>query len=259
MFDINDIQKSELVLEYQPQMFPDGSLRGFEALVRVDHPEKGIVYPDTFIPALEKEPVFICDFGLQVIKKSTEFFLKNGLFEDGLVLSINVSPVQIGETFVASVKKILSQLGEYASFIVFEITETTAIFDPAPIKDAMKSLKTLGVRFAIDDFGTGYSSFTSITKLPFSEIKIDKSFMPMEVLSVEHIQGIIGCFIAIGKNMQLSVVAEGIETEAQYKLFQNAKCIIQGYFISKPIGERETVKFCKKQGLLKKRGILSVW
>ncbi|HTQ84018.1 MAG TPA: EAL domain-containing protein [Pseudolabrys sp.] len=225
------IARNELALHYQPQALISGEITGFEALTRWHHPRHGVVPPSTFIP-LAEENGGIIEFG--------EWVLRSACFEAAswprpLQIAVNLSPVQFQRGDLPSlVHQILLETGLSPARLELEITEGVLIGDFNRAVSILRRLKTLGVRIAMDDFGTGYSSLSYLQSFPFDKIKIDKVF----ITNLGHSQQsatIIRAVIALGRGLDLPVVAEGVETEEQLTFLAREACSgMQGYYIGRP-------------------------
>lgn len=237
--------KGQFSLSLQPQLETHSKkLYGFEALLRWQHPEKGMISPDDFIPILENSEHMV-ELGYWVIRRCfelSEFFTTMGLTE--VRVAINLSADQFMDPELPRyLKGLLEEFDTSASRFDLELTEQTLVKDIERAIITMDALKEVGFSFAIDDFGTGYSSLAYIKKMPVDVIKIDKSFI-FGMLENHADYQIIMSTIAMVKNLGLTVVAEGVESSAQLRsLTENACDIIQGYYFSKPIPEVELKEF----------------
>lgn len=230
------LERSEFFLVYQPQYnLLDGSLVGFEALIRWLHPLKGIIYPLDFIPFAEETGLIdkIEDWVLETACRQTSEWKSIG-FGD-LKISINISGNTLSKSsWMNKVGQHLEGCTDYGR-VIFEITETAVIGD---IEDSIKALETLhemGIHIALDDFGTGYSSLTYLQSLPIDIIKLDKSFV-WSIGIDEDKSYIVRTVIDLAHRLGIKVVAEGVETEEQLSFLKDAGCdLAQGYYFSKPI------------------------
>ncbi len=225
------ISRDELALHYQPQAHIDGDITGFEALMRWHHPRDGLVPPSTFIP-LAEESGLIPVLGEWILRTACR---EAASWPRPLHVAINLSPVQFQHGDLPRlVHQILLESGLAPSRLELEITEGVLIGDFTRAVSILRRLKNLGVRIAMDDFGTGYSSLSYLQSFPFDKIKIDQSF----VANLSHSQQaatIIRAVIALGRGLNLPVVAEGVETEEQLRFLANEHCNeIQGYFVGRP-------------------------
>ncbi|CDG83325.1 putative bifunctional diguanylate cyclase/phosphodiesterase [Janthinobacterium agaricidamnosum] len=230
------IERDEFRLHVQPKiMLGSGQVVGVEALVRWVHPERGNVFPDEFIPFAEQTG-FIRVLTRWVLEKSAALcqeLIQQGVF---LKISVNLSTRDLlDQDLPAKFADILLRHNLAPSSFCLEITESAIMDDPVRAQTTLERLHAMGVDLSIDDFGTGYSSLAYLKRLPVDELKIDKSF----VLNMENDEGdtkIVRSTIDLGHNMGLRVVAEGIESEAVWRLLAELGCDQgQGYFMSRPI------------------------
>ncbi|MEW6994254.1 putative bifunctional diguanylate cyclase/phosphodiesterase [Colwelliaceae bacterium MEBiC 14330] len=235
------LAKQQFNLSLQPQICAQTKkLYGFEVLLRWQHPERGMISPEDFIPILENSQHMI-ELGYWIIRRCFELAIK--LKHYGLPdvrIAINLSAGQfIDANLPHFLKELLLEFSLTAKNFEFELTEQILVKDMVHTIEMMESLKAMGFSFAIDDFGTGYSSLAYLKKMPVDVIKIDKSFVFGMLENHSDFQ-IITSTIAMVKNLGLLVVAEGVETQAQLRsLIENDCDIIQGYYYSKSIPEHE--------------------
>ena len=230
------LKRDEMTLVYQPLVsLRDGRIVGLESLARWEHPERGIVDPDDFIP-LAEETGLMPTLGSQVLELACR---QIGIWRDrGLPIvpvSVNVSvrQLQTGD-FVGLVRHILLEHDISPELIQFEITENVASEGATKILEHISALNRLGTQVAIDDFGTGYSSFSYLMEYQISTIKIDKSFLTGIPGSARNL-AIVKAIISLGENLGLEVVAEGVETQEQLEVLRQHKCSVgQGYLLGKP-------------------------
>jgi diguanylate cyclase (GGDEF)-like protein/PAS domain S-box-containing protein len=225
------ISRDELVLHYQPQAHIDGEITGFEALVRWHHPRHGLVPPGTFIP-LAEESGLIIPLGEWILRTVCR---EAASWPRPLDIAINLSPVQFQHGDLPRlVHEILLETGLSPSRLELEITEGVLIGDFTRAVAILRRLKALGVRIAMDDFGTGYSSLSYLQSFPFDKIKIDQAFVA-NLAQSQQAATIIRAVIALGRGLNLPVVAEGVETEEQRQFLASENCSeIQGYFVGRP-------------------------
>jgi diguanylate cyclase (GGDEF)-like protein/PAS domain S-box-containing protein len=230
------LQRRELVLYYQPKAgLASGAVDSVEALVRWNHPDRGLVFPDAFIPLAQET-------GL--IRPLTQYVLEEAIRQcrawqsEGIELSVSVNLSArnlLDVEFPDQVERLLASSGLEPARLELEITETTMLNDGARTKAALDRLSGLGVRISIDDFGTGYSSLSYLRQLPISEIKIDRSFV-MNMDNCEDDAVIVRSTIDLGRNLGLKVVAEGVESEAVWQQLRRLGCTAaQGYYLTKPV------------------------
>ncbi len=224
-------------LLYQPQIdLRTKQCVGVEALLRWRAENKDIHYPDEFIPVAE-DTGMILELGEWVLQQAlSDFDNINSFCELKPVVSVNVSAVEFREhAYVDRVLKKLSDSGVPAHSLCLEITETVLAEDIEQITENMQRLREAGVQISLDDFGTGYSSLSYLHKMPFDELKIDRSFIADLTVNPEA-NTLVKAIIGLGKNMKLRVVAEGGETEQQCEIIgQMGGDIMQGYFFAKPM------------------------
>ena len=234
------IERREFVVEYQPIMrLRTREIVGVEALVRWEHPERGLVGPADFI-ALAEETGLIVPIGAWVLREACRHgrrwqLEREGEGEERLTVAVNVSARQLAEpAFVDAVASALSETGMDPAGLCLEVTESVLIEDPDSSTDTLAALKALGVRVAVDDFGTGYSSLEHLRRFPIDSVKIDRSFVRGLPHSSEDV-AIVGAVIELGHALNLSVVAEGVETADQLGNLQSAGCdTAQGFLFSRP-------------------------
>ncbi|MHB8130523.1 MAG: putative bifunctional diguanylate cyclase/phosphodiesterase [Mobilitalea sp.] len=233
------IRKNELYMVFEPQyLCGTNTLRGYEALARWRSPEIGLVSPAQFIPIAEETGIII-EMGKWIIKTVLMKFkeLQRKCYITPMV-SINISVVQMLEpSFVAMIKEILLETEFDSRYLEFEITESVFIACPDYIIDVIKQLRKLGIRIALDDFGTGYASLSYLQMLPINVLKIDKSFI--DKISSQSIKNqIVGNIISLSHQLDIEVVAEGVELEEQLEYLTEHNCdYVQGYLLSRPINE----------------------
>ena len=230
------LKRDEMTLVYQPLVsLEDGRIVGLEALVRWEHPERGIVGPDSFIPLAEQTGL-MPTLGSQVLElacRQIGSWRNRGLPVVPVSVNVSVRQLQTGD-FVGLVRHILLEHDISPELIQFEITENVASEGARKILEHISALNRLGTRVAIDDFGTGYSSFSYLMEYQISTIKIDKSFLT-GVPGSDRNLAIVKAIISLGKNLGLKVVAEGIETQEQLELLRQNECSVgQGYLLGKP-------------------------
>ncbi len=246
------VGRGEFFLEYQPIVRMDGAptLHGFEALVRWNHPHKGVVPPSLFIPVAE-ESGLIVELGLIVLREACRTLSRwreQIPAAANLVMSVNLSPRQFSESnLVEDVKAVLQETGLPPSALKLEITESAIMDNAASAVDKLRRLKALGMALSIDDFGTGYSSMSSLQQFPLDTLKIDLSFVRRIEQGPEG-QEIVKAIISLAHSLQLQVIAEGVERTSQRDILRGLNCeFAQGYLYSKPIGEaaaREYLASC---------------
>lgn len=226
----------QFVLHYQPQFHLDGTIVGAEALIRWQHPERGLVFPGDFI-AVAEESELIVPMGHWVLHTAcSQLAAWQGDTRYGhLQLSVNVSARQFRQRdFVARVIEVLRETGVRPHLLKLELTESLVLDNVDDTIAKIGLLKTKGVRFSVDDFGTGYSSLAYLTRLPLDQLKIDQSFV--RNLGVRHTDDVIvQTILGMAKNLELDVIAEGVETQAQKDFLARHGCLLfQGYLLGRP-------------------------
>lgn len=242
------LRQGELRVYYQPQVdMRSGRMTGTEALVRWQHPEKGLLMPGAFIPIAE-ETRLIIDLGNEVMRQAclqqVEWYRAG--FNPGRV-SVNLAGAQIHEAdLVESIQNVLSLTGCKPQWLELEVTEGFIMQDPARTVPILKQLKEMGILLSIDDFGTGYSSLTYLKRLPVRRLKIDQSFVRNSVMDPNDL-AIIEAIIALANKLDLELIAEGVETEEQKKLLLQAGCpYAQGYLYGKPMPALELMEMLRE-------------
>lgn len=229
------IDNNEFVVHYQPQIeLATGRVSGVEALVRLMHPVRGIVYPDMFIVTTEQLGLIDALTDLVLQRALTEF---SALSRHGdISLSVNVSACSLVDLSLPDrLERSASQHGIALPRIVIEITESGLIKEFGKALDILARLRLRGIGLSIDDFGTGYSSMAQLRRIPSTELKIDRQFVS-EMLVDESAKAVVEQTIELGHRLGLKIVAEGVETEAQMQALLQAGCDFgQGYHFSRPI------------------------
>ncbi|MFZ3322079.1 MAG: EAL domain-containing protein [Usitatibacter sp.] len=240
------IEQGELALHYQPQVGRDSTIVGAEALARWHSPQAGEVLPAAFIP-LAEETGLIHPLGEWTLRRGCEQLAaweREGVPFRGH-LSINVSPWQLARpNFVSRLRDIVVASGVDAHRVMLEITESAVLYDVGETVAKLKEIRPLGVRIALDDFGTGYSSLSIIKDLPLDAIKIDQSFV--RNLGDGATKHLIRVIVAIGEELGLDVVAEGVETQADLEALQALGCgTVQGYLFCRPLAAAQFAEWIR--------------
>ncbi|MGL4800472.1 MAG: EAL domain-containing protein [Cellulosilyticaceae bacterium] len=241
------IKNDEFVLFYQAQtQVATGVVKGFEALIRWMKPDGTMIPPFKFIGVAEETGLMV-PIGAWVIKEACLFI--NRLKEAGyghLYVAVNISVVQLTqEDFVETVEQIIEETAVDASKLHIEITETMLMECIEVNIEKINRIKQKGVIISLDDFGKGYSSLTYLKQLPINVLKIEKAFI--DDIIADNKKNITGAIINLGHELALEVVAEGVEEKMQYDYLEAYKCdVIQGYYISKPIPERQVFEFLEQ-------------
>jgi diguanylate cyclase (GGDEF)-like protein/PAS domain S-box-containing protein len=226
------VARDEFRLVYQPQSDVNtGQMVGFEALLRWDHPARGVVPPGVFIPVAEDSGA-ILQIGEWVLRSACQ---EAASWSQPLTIAINVSALQIySDNFVQLVHTVLLETGLSPRRLELEITETALVRDLQRALNTLRQIKALGVRIAMDDFGTGYSSLSNLRAFPFDKIKIDGSFVK-SVNTNEQAATIVRAVLGLGRGLGLPVLAEGVETRAELQFLENEQCTeVQGYLLGRP-------------------------
>lgn len=224
-------------LYYQPQVDVNGKTTGVEALLRWQHPERGLVSPGDFIPLLESTGQII-EVGAWVLEKAC-YQLASWAQHDRfchLTMSVNISPLQFHDAeFIPRIKAIFERTKAPLERLKLEVTESLFVDARDSARDKMLFLKALGVRLSLDDFGTGYSSLAYLAQLPLDQLKIDQSFV-RQVLTSSANAAIVESTIALAESLSLEVIAEGVETQAQQAWLLAHGChAYQGYLFGRPV------------------------
>ena len=238
------IERGELLLHYQPKFKASGAPAvGAEALLRWQHPELGLLGPDIFIPIAERSGLII-PIGEWVLDQACAQLRQ---WHDGghahWTMAVNLSALQFAATGLPDmVRATLRRHGLPAERLTLEITETTAMKDVDSSLQILNALTTLGVRISIDDFGTGYSSLLYLKRMPATELKIDRAFVRELEESTED-AAIVASIVALGRSLQLQVVAEGVETAGQRDYLSELGCDqLQGYHLGRPMPPDEFLR-----------------
>ncbi|MFD1903411.1 putative bifunctional diguanylate cyclase/phosphodiesterase [Paenibacillus rhizoplanae] len=234
------ISNNELSLHYQPLVDTgSGEIWGFEALIRWNNPVLGFVSPLSFIKIAE-DCRLIVPIGEWVLRAACRFTkdLHNQGYE-GYHISVNISVIQLMlDDFTEMVLSVLEDTGLAPEYLELEITESIFMESFEAISSKLEALKKRGIGIALDDFGTGYSSLSYLKQLPITTLKIDKSFI--DSIDTPNNMSLASSIVTIGHDMGLNVTAEGVETLEQLAFLERTRCDkIQGYYISKPIPEKE--------------------
>ena len=238
------IKNHDLYLVYQPQAsVHTGIITGYEALMRLENPVLGFISPAEFIPIAE-ECGLIRELGDWALYEACRF--NKRIMDQGyknIVVSVNISPAQlIGDSLLHVVKDVLATTGLPAELLELEITESILMDSIEHNLYIINCIKALGVKIALDDFGTGYSSLNYLTRIPINTLKIDKSFIDRIVVNAKD-EYIADTIITLAHKMDIAVIAEGVEDIEQLKILQEQMCdILQGYFFSKPLLEKDFEK-----------------
>lgn len=244
------LERQELALNYQPIIdLQSGELVGLETLLTWNHPSYGTISPNVFIPIAEEAGLIRC-IGTWVLETAFLQAAKWQLnkFKD-FKFAINISSRQLlQEHFFQKIVDLLHKHCISPNQVEFELTETSVMSDTVgPFKQTIKKLSEIGISISIDDFGTGYSSLTRLKHLPIRTLKIEQSFI-QEAITDPNVYIIVNCLIALGKNLGMNVIAEGIETKEQLDLLIAIGCPQgQGFILSKPLTAEQMTAFMKEK------------
>jgi diguanylate cyclase (GGDEF)-like protein len=235
------IQRDELILHYQPKFRADGDqVIGAEALVRWQHPELGLLSPDAFIPIAERSGL-ILPLGDWVLERACAQLRQwHDAGHPEWSMAVNLSPLQFASaTLLDTVQRTLERHALAPRHLTLEVTETTAMKDVEASLQILHGLTAMGVNISIDDFGTGYSSLLYLKRMPATELKIDRAFVRDLEDNAED-AAIVSSIIALGRSLQLQIVAEGVETAGQRQYLSELGCdLLQGYHLGRPVDAQE--------------------
>lgn len=246
------VENNEFKVVYQPKVnISTGELDGAEALIRWNHPVKGLISPDKFIPLAEEIGLIgrIGEFVIRTVCEQNKQWQVSGY--KPVPIAVNLSVKQLNESSLINlIKKILNDTKLYSKWLEFEITESMIIENFQRSEKVLNKIREIGMKIYLDDFGTGYSSLNYLKSLPINYIKIDKSFID-GITTDEKQRFIASVLINLAHGIGLKVVAEGVEKKEQLIILQNYGCdIVQGYIFSKPISKeqfedmlKENIKF----------------
>ena len=239
------LDTNQLRLLYQPKVsVRTGAMTGVEALVRWEHPERGLLLPDLFIP-LAEDSGLIRHIGRWVLHTACTQALAWQADGTGPVrIAVNLSPRQFSdERLVIEIAHALAQTELPAHLLELEITESMMMENPERAAETLQEIKDMGVHVSIDDFGTGYSSLARLKKFPIESVKIDRSFIRDIAVDPDD-AAIVSAVIAMAHSLRLNVIAEGVETKEQVKFLRERGCDeIQGFYFSRPVEAPEITSF----------------
>lgn len=239
------LENEELCLFFQPIVEAQtAAVIGAEALLRWAHPNKGMIFPDEFIP-LAEETGLIVPMGRWVIDEACRCLRDfHGLGFENFYVTVNVSPQQVWSgTLVADVERALKANKIDPKYLVVEMTESVCLHDTDDTLACLNGLDALGVKLAVDDFGTGYSSLSYLKRYPFQTLKIDRTFV-RDIPEDKDDMALANAMIAMAHSLSMRVVAEGVETQDQLEFLRNGTCdLLQGYYFSRPISKTEFITF----------------
>jgi diguanylate cyclase len=248
------LERRELVMHYQPKLSTQtGTILGVEALMRWNHPERGLLLPGEFIPLAERIGLIVPmgEWAVDEACRQMSLWCSQALCH--WTVAVNLSPVQFNHPgLVSAVRRSLERYALDSKHLVLEITETTAMHNPEASLAILNELQRMGVKISIDDFGTGYSSLMYLKRLPASELKIDRAFVRDLARDTED-AAIISAIVALGKTLDLAIVAEGVENEEQLAFLSDLGCnTLQGYLIGRPVPPEEVLEACMDSDELRK-------
>jgi diguanylate cyclase (GGDEF)-like protein/PAS domain S-box-containing protein len=238
------IDAQELILHYQPELSASTRrIKGFEALVRWNHPEFGVRLPGEFIPVAEESDLII-HLGRWVLKEACRQMAEwqtRFAFDPPLAISVNISARHLNDAgLVQDVARVLSETGLDPKCLKLEVTEGAIMQNPEVALATLKQLQLMKIGLEIDDFGTGYSSLSYLQRLPFDTVKIDRSFVKELGINAESSE-IIRTIVELARSLDMRVVAEGVETEDQLQKLTALGCeYVQGYYFAKPVSAKIT-------------------
>ncbi len=236
------IERKEFFVQYQPIVSLETEvLVGFEALVRWNHPERGLVSPDEFI-SLAEETGLVTEIGFWVLREACRQLhnWQTALGRESLTMSVNLSGKQLTQTdLIQQIEDILQQTGLNPTWLRLEITESVVMENAELATNTLLQLRKLGVHLSIDDFGTGYSSLSYLHRFPVNTLKIDRSFIGRMAQGDENAE-IVRTICTLANNLGMEVVAEGVETRGQLELLRSLHCEYgQGFLFSKPVSAED--------------------
>jgi EAL domain-containing protein (putative c-di-GMP-specific phosphodiesterase class I) len=245
------VERDELLLHYQPQVdLRTGRMVGVEALMRWNHPERGMIPPNHFIPIAEETGLIMPmgEWALRIACTQAVQWMNQG---NELIMAVNISARQFNHPgLVAMVEQVLRDTGLPAHWLELELTESVAMQDVQRTTATLHALRDLGVLLSIDDFGTGFSSLSYLQRFPLNKLKVDRSFV--NNLGNGHNDTTIAqTVILLGHSLRLRVIAEGVETREQIEILRGYGCEeMQGFYFSRPIPAHEIGVLLKEGRLL---------
>lgn len=247
---LHGVRRKQFVPFYQPKVeLLTGKVVGMEALARWHHPEHGLVGPNAFISVLELSHE-IDELTLAILEDAANACHRMHVRGLPLTMSLNLSLVSLADTAMADrVSRIVHLIGLDPRFVIFELTETAAMTTIAPALENLARLRMRGFGLSVDDFGTGFASLQQLMHVPFTELKIDQSFVTGSAGNAAS-RIILESSVAMAHKLGISTVAEGVESQADWTVAKAAQCdMAQGYFIARPMDEELFAEFCVNDAL----------
>ncbi|MBX2834784.1 MAG: EAL domain-containing protein [Micavibrio sp.] len=241
------LKDRQVSLHYQPIIdFKNEKVCGFEALMRWEHPERGFISPGVFIPVLEDSGMIVkaSQWALQESLMALKRIETRAGYDNDLFMSVNFSSHDFSsDGFVDSIYETISKSDMQPSQLHVEITERLLMGQPEKALETLEMCTQAGIHISIDDFGTGYSSLSYLHAYPINTLKIDRSFV-MKIAESESARELVRSVVALGHNLKMNLIAEGVETEEERSLLADMGCnMAQGYFFAKPMPEKDIVQF----------------
>jgi len=246
------IKNNELSLHYQPIIdLATGAIKGFEALMRWEHPEKGNIYPDIFIPIAEETGLIVdaSKWALEEACMALKRIESRCGFDNDLFMSVNFSSHDFAaDGFVETVYETISKTDVKPNLIHLEITERLLMSQPENARETLELCQKSGLHISIDDFGTGYSSLSYLHHFPIDTLKIDRSFVK-DMLNDNGAMALVKSIIGLAKNMNMNVIAEGVENKNEGLKLKDLGCeMAQGYYFARPAPEKEITDLIRTKG-----------
>ena len=248
-FTLEEVLQAVRARQFEPFLQPKvglqtGRLVGAEALARWVHPEQGVIGPHAFIPILEQSSNME-EFTFLMLEKAASACRLLHDKGHSLVMSVNLSLSSLSDTTLAErITQVVREAGVDPHHIILEITESAAMTDVAHALENLARLRMHGFSLSIDDYGTGFSSMQQLTRVPFSELKIDRSFVA-DCATNHHLRVIIESSIDMARKLRVKSVAEGVETQEEWDMLKSMSCdVAQGYFVAKPMNSAAFLDFC---------------
>jgi diguanylate cyclase (GGDEF)-like protein/PAS domain S-box-containing protein len=242
------LERNEFVLHYQPKVdLVTGKFSGMEALIRWQHPVRGLIHPETFINIAEESGLLtkISKWTINTVCQQIQQWRQQGIRSISVAVNLSASFFQ-HKDFEETIENALAETGIPPESLELELTEATIMSDPQKVLGSMASMKALGLQLSIDDFGTGYSSLSYLKKLPVDKLKIDQSFI-RNIAGDPDNAAVVRAVISIGRSMQLKVIAEGVENASQLAWLQaEGSEEAQGYYFSRPLPTKGMTELLKQ-------------